>query len=85
MSSLISQLNNLASTSRLNTVEAAYAGAAGAQSNFKGTWQGYDPAGNGLVRVNGTVYAVNGIGITGLALNSEVTLRVGKGIKIATW
>jgi hypothetical protein len=85
MNNLISRLNTLASTSRLNTVEAAYSGSPNAQSNFKATWQGYDEVGNALVKVNGKIYPANGIGITGLALNSSVTLRVGKGIKTVTW
>lgn len=85
MSNLISQLNTLSSTSRLNTVEAAFAGSPGAQANFKAAWQGYDETGRAIVKANGRTYAVNSIGIVGLPLNSSVTLRVGKGIKTATW
>lgn len=85
MSNLISQLNNLAASSRLNTVEAAFSGTFGAQANFKGTWQGYDSRGNALVKVNGQTYTASAIGATGLPLNSSVTLRVGKGIKTVSW
>lgn len=85
MNNLISQLKSLSSMSRLNTVEAAYSGSAGAQANFKATWQGYNEAGDALVKINGKLYPANSIGITGLAINSPVTMRVGKGIKTITW
>jgi len=81
----VSKLNEVSNVNRLNTVEAAYAGSAGAQSNFKGKWQGYDEKGNGLVKVNGTVYTANSIGIKSIAQNTNVILRVGKGIKNVNW
>ena len=85
MNDLISKLNTLSSVSRLNTVESAYQGQPGAQANFKGKWQGFDDKGNPLVSVNGITYKAIGIGNTGLSLNSDVTLRVGKGVRVATW
>jgi len=81
----VSRLNELSSINRLNTVEAAYKGSAGAQSNFKGRWQGYDQNGNGLVKVNGTVYTASSIGIKSIAQNTNVILRVGKGIRNVNW
>jgi len=81
----VSKLNEVSNVNRLNTVEAAYAGSAGAQSNFKGKWQGYDEKGNGLVKVNGEIYTANSIGTKSIAQNTNVILRVGKGIKNVNW
>ena len=85
MTRLIGKLNNMANTNRLGTVEAAYAGSAGAQSNFQGRWLGYDAQGNGLVKTEGRIYSSLTIGSTSIRLNSPVMLRVGKGIKTSNW
>ena len=85
MNNLIGKLNETANMSRLNTVEAAYAGSAGAQSNFNGQWLGFNGAGNGLVKVEGKVYTSVTIGKASIALNAPVMLRVGKGIKTSHW
>lgn len=85
MSNLISALNDTANISRLGTVEAAYAGAAGSQSNFKGNWKGFDTAGNGMVSIDGKTYKSAVIGSASIPLDSQVMLRVGKGIKTSHW
>jgi len=82
---LKSKLDEVSNVSRLNTVEAAFAGSPGAQTNFKGTWQGFDSAGNGLVKVNGKIYATNGIGGTNIPIGKQVILRAGKNIKNSNW
>lgn len=85
MSNLISKLNDTANVSRLGTVEAAYAGSAGSRSNFKGQWKGFDAAGNGMVAIDGKTYKAATIGSASIPSNSQVILRVGKGIKTSHW
>lgn len=85
MSNLISNLKDLSSSSRLNTVEAAYAGSPGSQTNFKGRWVGYDQSGNGLVKVNGQTYSATVIAPKSLPQNSNVILRAGKDLKNLNW
>ena len=85
MSNLISRLNDTANTSRLGTVEAAYAGSAGSRSNFKGEWKGFDTTGNGMVAIDGRTYKATTIGSASIPSNSQVILRVGKGIKTSHW
>lgn len=85
MSSLTSRLNDISNANRLNTVEAAYAGAPGSQANFTGQWQGYDEKGNGLIRVNGKVYSASVLGLTSRPLNANVLIRVGKNIRTINW
>lgn len=79
------RLKDTANASRLNTVEAAYAGSTGAQSNFKGRWQGFNNEGNGIIRIAGKDYAATTIGSASLPFNAPVILRVGKGIKTSHW
>lgn len=85
MRNLLGKLSDTANMSRLNTVEAAYKGTPGAQSNFKARWQGYDDKGNGLVKVNGAVYTANTIAASSIQQNRSVVLRAGKGIKSIHW
>lgn len=85
MSDLTTRLNDTANVNRLATVEAAYAGSAGSQSNFKGQWKGFDTAGNGMVAIDGKTYKAATIGSTSIPSNSQVILRVGKGIKTSHW
>lgn len=85
MSDLTSQLNDISNANRLNTVESAYAGTAGSQTNFTGQWQGYDDKGQGLIKVNGKIYSASVLGLTSRPLNANVLLRVGKDIKTINW
>lgn len=85
MRNLLAKLSDTANMSRLNTVEAAFAGTPGAQSNFKAKWQGYDENGNGIVKVNGVAYTANTIAASSIKQNYNVILRAGKGIKSIHW
>jgi len=82
---LINKLNETSNLNRLNTVEAALAGSPGAQTNFKGTWQGFNDSGQGLVKVNGKIYATQSIGGTSIPLGHPVILRAGRDIKNSNW
>ncbi|MFZ9301681.1 MAG: hypothetical protein ACO23V_11995 [Chitinophagaceae bacterium] len=85
MNNLLSTLKDTAAANRLNTVESAYAGSPGSQTNFKGSWAGFDASGNGQIKVNGQLYSANVIASKSLPLNSGVIMRVGKGIKNTNW
>ena len=85
MSDLVKKINDTANTSRLGTVEAAYAGAAGSRSNFKGLWRGFNSLGQGLVSFEGRTYTSITIGSTSIPYNSQVAFRVGQGIKTSHW
>lgn len=85
MANLNQLLQTLSDVNRLNTIEASCEGLAGSKSNFIGTWQGFDSAGNGIINVNGVRYNGSVASTTGIALNSKVIVRTGRNFKVITW
>jgi len=83
--SLFDTLQNTSAASRLNTVEAAYAGQAGAEANFKGEWNGYDEDGYGTVKINGNTYNAKDLNLVSATPNQDVIMRVGKDIKVINY
>lgn len=79
--SLFDALQNTSAASRLNTVEAAYAGQAGAQANFKGEWNGYNSDGYGTVKINGNTYSAKDLNLVTARPKQDVIMRVGKDLK----
>lgn len=75
----------VASLNRLNTVEAALEGLAGAQNNFKAKWVRFNESGEGVVLVNGKEYTGTVVGSYYAKAGMECYLRVGKDIKIIGW
>jgi len=83
--SLLDLVNASASASRINTVENARNGGALGQKNFKAKWLGYQLNGRPTVKYNGVLYNTKAEGFTGLPINAEVNLRVGKNILSSSW
>lgn len=83
--SLLDLVNASAAASRINTVENARSGGALGQKNFNAKWMGYSLNGRPTVKYKGTLYNTNADGFTGLPVNSDVTLRVGKNILSSSW
>jgi hypothetical protein len=83
--SLESKLNDASNLSRLNAVDAAYAGSPGSRSNFKARWQGYNEDGQAVVKVGDQTYAGKNLANTYTKKDSTVILRVGKGIRTVNY
>lgn len=83
--SLFDTLQTTSAASRLNTVEAAYAGQAGAQANFKGEWKGYDDDGYGIVKINGNTYNAKNLSLISARSNQTTILRAGKDLKVINY
>lgn len=75
---LVDKLSEAANVSRLNAVDAAYAGNPYAGSNFKASWQGYNDDGQAIVKYQDQVYTAKSIAGTAAKLNQTVLLRVAK-------
>lgn len=75
---LINKLNENSNVSRLNAVDAAYAGSPYAGSNFKAKWQGYNEDGMAVVKYQDQTYTAKNLSSTSTVKNRTVFLRVGK-------
>ena len=76
---LVDKLNETSQMSRLNAVDAAYAGSPYAGSNFTAKWQGFDENGMGVVKYLDQSYTAKGLSNVYTVSNSKVLLRVAKG------
>lgn len=79
--SLIDNLNQASGVSRLNAIDAAYAGSPYAGSNFKARWQGYNEDGMAIVKYQGQVYTAKNLSPKAATKNKTVILRVAKGFR----
>lgn len=78
MMELVNKLSETANVSRLNAVDAAYAGNPYAGSNFKASWQGYNNDGQAIVKYQNQVYTAKSIASAAAKSNQTVILRVAK-------
>lgn len=76
---LFDKLNQTSSMSRLNAVDAAYAGSPYAGSNFTAKWQGFNEDGLGVVKYLDQNYTGQGLSNTYTKYNAKVLLRVAQG------
>ena len=76
---LVDKLNQASSMSRLNAVDAAYAGSPYGGSNFTAKWQGFNEDGMGVVKYLDQTYTGQGLSNTYTVYNSKVLLRVAQG------
>lgn len=75
---LTNKLFEAANVSRLNAVDAAYAGNPYAGSNFKADWQGYNDDGKAIVKYQNQLYTAKSIAGRAAKLRQTVLLRVAK-------
>lgn len=76
---LTDKLDQASQMSRLNAVDAAYAGSPYAGSNFVARWQGYNEDGIGVVRYLDQNYTGVNLSNTYTTKESKVLLRVAQG------
>lgn len=76
---LTDKLNQTSQMSRLNAVDAAYAGSPYAGSNFVARWQGYNENGVGVVKYLDQNYTGTNLSNTYITKDSKVLLRVAQG------
>lgn len=82
---LIDKLNENSNVSRLNAVDAAYAGNPYAGSNFKGKWKGYNEDGMSTVKYEDQVYTAKNLSGQSAAKNKTVFLRAAKGSRTVNY
>ena len=82
---LIDKLNENSNVSRLNAVDAAYAGNPYAGSNFKAKWQGYNEDGMSIVKYEDQLYTAKNLSGQSAAKNKAVFLRAAKGIRTVNY
>lgn len=85
MMDLPSKLNETSNLSRLNAVDAAYAGSPYAGTNFNAKWQGYDADGNSLVKYQGDTYTARQLSMHSILANTSVVLRVARGVRFVNY
>lgn len=81
----VQSAQNIAQLNRLDTVEAALAGAIGSKNNFKAKWVRYNEFGQGVVTVDGKEYTGFVVSSHYAKAGQECYLRVGKNIKVIGW
>lgn len=77
--SLEENLQNEATGSRINAIDAAYRGNPYKGSNFVGKWNGYNADGFAIVKYQDREYTASNIAGRSARLNQRVILRVAKG------
>ncbi len=73
------KLSQTSQMSRLNAVDAAYAGSPYAGSNFVARWQGYNANGKGIVKYLDQNYTGTNLSSNYIKKDSKVLLRVAQG------
>ena len=82
---LIDKLNENSEVSRLNAVDAAYAGNPYAGSNFKAKWQGYNEDGMSIVKHEDQLYTAKNLSGQSAVKNKTVFLRAAKGSRTVNY
>jgi len=82
---LFDSLREASGVSRLNAVDAAYAGNPYAGSNFKGKWQGYNEDGMSIIKYQDQLYTAKNLSGQSAARNKTVFLRAAKGSRTVNY
>ena len=78
---LVNKLKQTSTQSRINAIDAAYAGNPYQGSNFKGRWSGYNSDGMAQVKYQDRTYTASNVSGRSARPNQSVVLRVAKGRK----